>query len=117
MPTTIVREPHGAPFDHGPALRSIRALPRIAATSDRSPHPCAARASIRATGEGQPPACRLLQLVVMVIPHRDWLLLRGRMRAVAKISVLPLLLQPTCVAESDDRDEDQPDAADDERDA
>ena len=53
----------------------------------------------------------------MVIPHRDWLLLRGRMRAVAKISVLPLLLKPTCVAESDDRDEDQPEAADEERDA
>jgi hypothetical protein len=28
----------------------------------------------------------------MVIPHRDWLLLRGRMRAVAKIADLPLLL-------------------------
>ncbi|MBX3263839.1 MAG: hypothetical protein KF782_29470 [Labilithrix sp.] len=41
----------------------------------------------------------------MVIPQRDWLLLRGRMRAVAKISVLPLLLTARCVAEGEDRDD------------
>ncbi len=29
----------------------------------------------------------------MVIPPRDWLLLRGRMRAVAKIAALPVLLK------------------------
>jgi hypothetical protein len=29
----------------------------------------------------------------MEIPRRDWLLLRGRMRAVAKIPVLPVLLK------------------------
>ncbi|MBX3207407.1 MAG: hypothetical protein KF764_20330 [Labilithrix sp.] len=40
----------------------------------------------------------------MVIPQRDWLLLRGRMRAVAKIAVLPLLLT-TPVVEGDDRDD------------
>ena len=53
----------------------------------------------------------------MVIPHRDWLLLRGRMRAVAKISVLPMLLKPTCVAEQGDGDGDDADKAEDERDA
>ena len=52
----------------------------------------------------------------MVIPHRDWLLLRGRMRAVAKISVLPVLLKPSCLPESDDRDEGERDVAEDERD-
>jgi len=52
----------------------------------------------------------------MVIPHRDWLLLRGRMRAAAKISVLPVLLTPSCLLESDDRDEDEGDVAEDERD-
>ena len=52
----------------------------------------------------------------MVIPHRDWLLLRGRMRAVAKISVLPMLLQPTCVTEPDERDEDDAESSEEERD-
>ncbi|MBX3252370.1 MAG: hypothetical protein KF901_34670 [Myxococcales bacterium] len=40
----------------------------------------------------------------MVIPQRDWLLLRGRMRAVAKIAVLPLLLT-TPMVEGEDRDD------------
>lgn len=38
----------------------------------------------------------------MEIPRRDWLLLRGRMRAVAKIPVLPVLLKS-----SDEGDEDR----------
>ncbi|MBX3198369.1 MAG: hypothetical protein KF894_09585 [Labilithrix sp.] len=41
----------------------------------------------------------------MVIPQRDWLLLRGRMRAVAKIAVLPLLLTTRCMSDGDDRDD------------
>ncbi len=53
----------------------------------------------------------------MVIPHRDWLLLRGRMRAAAKISVLPMLLKPFCVAEPDDRDEEEADKVEERRDA
>ena len=53
----------------------------------------------------------------MVIPHRDWLLLRGRMRAVAKIAVLPVLLKPTCVADRDDRDEDDGNKGEEGRDA
>ena len=53
----------------------------------------------------------------MVIPQRDWLLLRGRMRAVAKISVLPMLLNPTRLAEQDESDEDDGDKREEDLDA
>jgi len=53
----------------------------------------------------------------MVIPHRDWLLLRGRMRAVAKISVLPMLLKPMCVAAQGEGAEDDADKVEEARDA
>jgi hypothetical protein len=55
---------------------------------------------------------------VMVIPRRDWLLLRGRMRAVAKISVLPVLLKTAAISDAEGREgtdsepEDKPRAAD-----
>lgn len=43
-----------------------------------------------------------LGVASMVIPLRDWLLLRGRMRAVAHISVLPaMLMDPSSPPESD----------------
>lgn len=89
---------------------------RIAATSDPRARGRAPRASIRATQADASAAHGLLQREAMVIPHRDWLLLRGRMRAVAKISVLPMLLKPTCVAEPSERDEDEIDDWEEERD-
>jgi hypothetical protein len=53
----------------------------------------------------------------MVIPHRDWLLLRGRMRAVAKISVLPLLLTVPCSTDLSARGDDDAEAPEDKREA
>ncbi len=52
----------------------------------------------------------------MVIPQRDWLLLRGRMRAAAKISELPLLLMVRGGGEGD-RNKEAVDSSEKARDA
>ena len=53
----------------------------------------------------------------MVIPQRDWLLLRGRMRAAAKISELPLLMMACGGGEGDDRHKEAADSSEKVRDA
>lgn len=58
----------------------------------------------------------LARAEAMVIPQRDWLLLRGRMRAAAKISDLPLLLMARGGGEGDDRHKEAVDSSEKARD-
>jgi hypothetical protein len=61
--------------------------------------------SARATARAWSTARRLLMSFDMVVPERDWLLLRGRLRAFASIAALPVLF-----ADEGDDDDDTPDA-------